>query len=524
MKLHREIFRRNQARINQSVLDYTPAFRQYEREYARAVASYQRRARFAELDKAIARSQILYVGDYHTLPQAQETVVDLLYRLPKQRPATLALEFVQGRHQKVLDAYMADEISETDFLEGINHQMHWVFGGWESFRRLFEVAKERGYRVVGIDSLGKGATGSSLAARDGYAARRIARSFKKHPEHLHVVFVGELHVAPQHLPAAVERELHASGIAPRKVILYQNSEEIYWQLEQRGIEHETELVRIDRDQYCSMNTPPIVCQQSFLNWLDSEEEGAALDAPEENFKHYADLIASFFELDIGDALDEVELTSVVDLSFLERLRRRGDFSAADMELIEQQIVRSESLYIPRARMVYLGNLSVNHASEEATHFLRHVCSGSEEPELLVDAFYARALEEAVGFLGSKLINHKRKCAHLPYFERTARSRSASAQEKTLARLVVKHARMEEGKRVRGMLELYDSDPDMFNALTHVLGYRLGDKLYYGLVRGQLAKSEIRELFFDSFAEEGAALSTYLYLTARTFGVRIPDNL
>ena len=57
---------------------------------------------------------------------------------------------------------------------------------------------------------------------------------------------------------------------------------------------------------------------------------------------------------------------------------------------------------------------MNHASEEATHFLRHVVSGCQEPLNLVDAFYARALEEAVGFLGSKMLNHKRKCPHVHF--------------------------------------------------------------------------------------------------------------
>lgn len=524
VRLHRQIFRRNQARINDSVYGYTPTFRRYEREYMQAVSSYQRRVDVPALDHALRSAEVVYVGDYHTLPQAQKTFLRLLKRLPAERPVVVALEFVRGRHQKTVDAFMADQISESAFLRGIQHESHWVFGGWESFRPVFELAKERSHLVLGIDSMGRGGAGASLHERDRYAARRIARTARDHPDHIIMVLIGELHTAPAHLPQAVDERLGKLDLTRKRLIVYQNCEEVYWRLQRRGLEHDTEVVRVAKDQYCLMNTPPIVCQQSFLNWLDIDEEGPQLEAPEQNFKEYTRIIANFFDLEIGEGVDEVELATVVDLSFLQRLQRRGDFSAQDMRQIKRQVLRSESYYIPRAKMVYLGNLSVNHASEEATHFLRHVCSGSIEPRLLVDAFYARIIEEAIGFLGSKLINHKRKCAHLQHFERLARSRSAGPEEKRLARLVLRHTRLESGKRVRGMAEVYECEVDLFNALTHVLGYRLGDKLYYGLVQGEITKVEIRELFLDSLEEDGAALTTYLYLLSRTATVRIPERM
>ena len=184
---------------------------------------------------------------------------------------------------------------------------------------------------------------------------------------------------------------------------------------------------------------------------------------------------------------------------------------------------SESYYIPRAKMVYLGNLSVNHASEEATHFLRHISGRhASEPKLLIDAFYARCLEEALGFLGSKVINHKRTCPSPQFFERSLRSRTSTAREKELASLVLKHTRMEEGKPARGMAEVYECDVDMFNAVTHVIGYRIGNKLYYALLDGHIDKEEIREMFFDSFEEEGSALASFLYVNTRLLDVNVPE--
>ena len=64
---------------------------------------------------------------------------------------------------------------------------------------------------------------------------------------------------------------------------------------------------------------------------------------------------------------------------------------------------------------------------------------------------------------------------------------------------------------------------MFNAVTHALGYRLGDKLYYALIGGEIQKTEIRELFFDSLDGDGDALASYLYWAARTRDVVLPER-
>ncbi len=527
VQLHRRIFRRNRKVINSAVAGYTDEFRRYEAVYARGVRGYLKRVRFEHLDAAIERARIIYVGDYHTLKQAQRSYLRLLRRLPADTKVVLALEFVQGRHQPAIDQYLSapqdDPVAEALFLKAIDHHRHWIFGGWEHFKPLFDFARQHGHHIIGIDMVGGGRT--SLYRRDRYAAKRIVQALRKHPEHTFMVLIGELHVAPSHLPKMVDT-LYAQSpqhdLSPKHVIVYQNCEEIYWQLVARRREHDTELVQISPGRYCIMNTPPIVCQQSFLSWLNNDGEG--LEAPEANFREQVQLITAFFGLDIGQAVDDIEIATVVDLSFLERLKRRGDFSKNDMRHIHRQILASESYYIPRARTVYLGNLSVNHAAEEATHFIRNTLTASHEPRLLVDAFYWRVLEEAVGFLGSKVVNHKRKAPSLSLFRRIARSSRRSTSEKKTARLLLKHERMHGGGRVHNADSIYSCDATTFNALTHALGYLLGERIYYGLVRGQLNRDSVRQLFTDPFDGEGDALLTYLFWSHETQEVILPERL
>ena len=505
------MYKRNRARINASSVGYTPTFRAYERAHERAVKRYQRRATFEELDKKLAAADLIYVGDYHTLKQARRGFVRLLRRIPDDRPLIVALEVMEGRQQKHVDAWVRGELSDERLEALAEGWMKEAGGGWPPFKQIFELAKERKARILLINQKAKGRAGTSLKARDQYAAERIASALADTPNARVVTLIGELHVSPQHLPKDVKSALKDKR---KDLVIYQSAHEIYWQLAEKGLEQEVELVRVALDAYALLGTTPIIAQQSFLNWVDVDPE-EDLESPEETFKEYARVIASFFGIPLGSALDEVEITTVVNLSFLDRLRRRGDFSASDMRRIKQQILNSESYFIPRAKMVYLGKLSINHAAEEATHYIRYICTGTLEPAALVDAFYARCMEEAIGFLGSKLLNHRRKA---PTIERLRRD------NRPLARAVALHAKLEAGERVRNVRVLYESDIETFNAVTHVIGYRLGERLYYGLVEGAVTKEAIRDLFYERFEEEGAAITTFFYLVAQTRAVKVPERL
>lgn len=523
IRIHREIFRRNQQQIGASVFGHTREFLRYQETYDDAVRHYQQPSSLEELDSQLAQTNFVYFGDYHTLPQAQRSYLRMLRRLPPDRPVTLALEFVPGKFQLAINQFLAKRISEAQFLDAIGYEANNMFGTWDVYSEIFSLARHRGYRVIGIDTLRKGGVSGSLARRDTYAARRIAKEHKAHPDRLIAVFIGEMHVAPVHLPLAVLNQLEKMPAQGSGLVIYQNAHEVYWALQERGLEHDTLVAQVSQHEYCIINTPPIVCQQSFLNWLEADDVTQPIDAVEDNFRNYVSVLEKIFNLDVGDALAHLEIATIADLSFLRRLQRRGDFSNDEMLQIKKQILNSESYYIPRAGMVYLGNLSINHASEEATHFIRHVTSGCREPLNLVDAFYARALEEAVGFLGSKMLNHKRKCPHIPFFLRRRRSRTASADERAVARAVVMQDKMLRGEKVRGMQQVYESGPDLFNKITHIIGYQLGDKLFYALMAGSIQKNHVRELFFEHFEEEGTALTTFLHWVLQVPDIRIPER-
>src|SRR5262249_45657589 len=325
---------------------------------------------------------------------------------------------------------------------------------------------------------------------------------------------GQLHVAPPHLPAAV-------GGPRRALTVYQNCERIWWELQRDGRELEVEACLIRPGEWCLINTPPTVVQQS---WLDGTGGGGQpLDSGllEARFRMLARTVARFLGLEtpqLRSALDQVAVYTAGDLSFLDRVAA----SPRERRQIEKQILSREGYYIPRAGIADLATLPVNHAAEEAAHFVRHVVSGAsaDDARELPDAFYARALEEAYAFFGSKIVNPRRKCPHEPEFERLARAGDAFTRQ--VARLVLAHRAAERG-RVRPNGAAHTSG-DLFNAVTHSLGYMPGGRLYYALATGALLKREVRDLFLDPLSDTGAAFITYLELSRRLSEVRIPPRV
>ena len=518
-RLQRRLWERQKKLISASVHGGSASFRAYEARYLKATRGYLREARYSDLLDAIAQADLVYVGDYHTLKQSQRSFLKMVQRRWPRRPLLLALEFVQGRHQAALDDFLAGRVAEGRFLEHIEYRRHAVFDTWDNFRPILAEARKHRLPVVAIDLLGTART--TLPERDAYAARRIAQALARAPGAQLLALAGQLHVAPAHLPAAVAREL---SVKPISLSVYQNCEAIWWALQREGRELEVEACVVRPGEWCLINTPPVVVQQSFLDWIEGGAAPLESSHPETRFRELAMLVARFLRLDgkeLRTALEHVSVYTAGDLSFLGRLRGRG-FSPREIQQITRQILSRESYYIPRAKIAYLANLSVNHAAEEATHFLRHVVSGAGEEERgLVDAFYARALEEAYAFCGSKIVNPRRKCPHAPEFERLARGTDPFTRQ--VARFVLGHLRIERGEQSRGSLRsLYRSrGSDLFNAVTHSLGYMLGERLYYALATGRMLKSEVRELFLDPLDHEGDAFLTYLDLSRRLADVRIP---
>lgn len=528
LAIQKRLWRWNRKLIAHSILVREPGFGRYEKAYRLAVRNFERVADHDEMLSAIMGADIIYVGDYHTCNQSQRSFLRIIKAIIKDdNNFIIGLELLHRRYQSILDAYLGGKISEDTFLRRIRFKEHWIFDLWENFKPVFDFCIYHRIPMFALDAAPKGA---DVRRRDAATALLIAKIVQQHPDRRLFVFIGDLHIAPPHLPQDVEHETKRLGLVKKNLILYQNSEPIYWKLAKEGRDDHVEVVQMKDGNFCRMHTPPVVCQRSYLNWLEHEEGEIDYADAKASFLELVDRICDFLEIRLGQMRDEVEVFTCGDLSFLKRLEEKGIFSRREIRIIKRQILASESYYIAKAKFVYLANLSINHAAEEAAHFIKSVSSGIENPRPVIDAFYANILHEALGFFGSKLINHKRKCYHekdfrglMAYFE-AGRIPAERRLEYETAHLVLEYLRLERRGRQMGETHFFRTRMDLFLSLTHALGYMLGDRLYYGLMGQVISKAGVRRLFTDPWLEDGRPVEVYMELADQLKKVKIPKRM
>lgn len=528
LQLQKKIFAQNNVFIRSQALVRERGFDRYERQYRRRVSRYESVSSQEELVEAIRKSDIIYVGDYHTNDQSQRTLLRLLKLIVGEvKEFGLGLELVRSRHQKFLDLYLADKMQESDFLQKIKFQEYWYFDLWPNFRPIFEFAQFHKIPIFAVEKfLSSQAT---LTQRDRQNGQLIASLVEQFSERKLVVFFGDLHVAPSHLPQEVSSSLKKKGIIKNELMIYQNSESIYWKLAEEEQEDKVEIVRLSPKEFCIINTPPIVWQQSYLNWLEHEEGAIDYGDAKHSFLELLRQISGFLEILLRKNYEEVEVFTCGDLSFLKWLADDGSFSKLEIKRIKKQILSSQSYCIPQKKYVYLANISLNHAGEEASHYLKYLCAGIEEERDPVDAFYANILHEALGFFGSKIINHKRKCFHekeyagLVQYLNTSRVRGRRT-ELEMAMLILKHRDLDKKGIAIPSKRYFKKRHDLFFGVTHGLGYMLGDKFYYALISGKISKEEIRDLFCDPMKGKNIPFELYKKWLRKVRGVKVPKRV
>jgi len=521
LRLQRGVQRRLQAQVRAHTGGHTPALERYYREYLRDVRRSQSPSTYGELHQAMLESDLVLVGDYHTLRQSQEVALGLLERAAiEPRPLTLALEMVRAEHQVHLDAFLAGTLDESAFLESVDYRQTWNFE-WGNYRPLFEAARRAGIRVVGVNH-----TAGTLRERDARIAETLVDLVRAAPEHRILVLIGDLHLASNHLPAELDRQF--AGAAPRRLLVYQNSDALYWDLAQRGSETDTQVLRLGRDRFCVLEVPPHVKLQSYLGWEQAQErwtEDGAWDGESSGpscaaiLQHLAAQLAAFIGVAPVDA--HVEVFGQLDEAFFDALAAAEVGPELRREL-QLHAFSNRSVWVPELNAVYLPYFSINHAAEEAAHVLQSRTGGFTP--VVGDAyedFYARALWACVGYAASKIVNPRRRVTsedELRAFSQAANRRLHEPElafRKLVARFVLQHREFERAERGgrRGRLkQIYEQDLEVTLEICWMLGALAGERVAAALRRGHMTPDDLRALIT---APRGAHPSrTYFDLVAR----------
>ncbi len=263
------LFAHQQRLIDRAVGGATPAFRRYEAAYRAATAKAGGPITRTEVERELRRADVTYVGDYHTLREAQAEFLALATTAAASpRPLVLAVEFLELSHQPALDAFLAGRLSLATLAKRCGYRPGAPFDLFDRFAPILTFAKRRRLPVLAIDSRPGGTR--SLQRRDALAADRIAGALVQPGRPRVLVLMGQYHVAPCHLPAAVaERAPH------RPLVVYQNPEGPYWARPHPHGRAQVDALRLSRTEVALFSSSPLNAQRTFLDYAQPAGDAEA---------------------------------------------------------------------------------------------------------------------------------------------------------------------------------------------------------------------------------------------------------
>jgi hypothetical protein len=283
----------------------------------------------------------------------------------------------------------------------------------------------------------------------------------------------------------------------------QNVDPLYWQATEAQQER-VDAVRVSEDVVCVFNSTPLEKYESYRLCLSRwNQEGEQPPDIGPTIYNLIDSLVCFLDVNryapqngtqpkfLVDVLPEVH--SGASHGRLRRLLLRVTGEPDRVEALLRKIEAEGTIYLPAINAFYISEFQMTCAAEEASRFLHHACRGlplrrnshAEIPGAATavpeDRFYARTLEHALAYFGSRVLYPARRAIG----DQEASEFSTASCEKL-------------------MHDAVRSDRDKFDSIGRKLGYTLGSQLYDAYLRGSISRSTLRHLFVAHIEESGKA--------------------
>jgi len=404
-------------------LEYLQYIPEELKEYQKGTAAYKRKdfsiVELKDLFEAIENSQLIFLGDFHTFDQSSKNLERLLKTFfTSKKEITLGVEFVHIKHQQFIDNYLANNITEREFLESINYRESWRFP-WIHYKVFFELARENKFNIVALNSDGP------LTQRDFEAAQVINKSIIKNPAHHFFVLFGELHILPDKLPK-ITNELSKNQL--KQVIIHQNLEEVYWRIYEGNEKKASEsvIVKFSDQEFSLQNSPPWIKYESMIYWYENLCDDPEFDLHDyiietglksfngniyENFLFLCQQLNETLEINLHQS--ELEDFNIYDHRSLETTLNKINTSSLSEEFklfYESLIHQGELFNIPGSNTYYCSSYSINRISILAGfHIYNLIQNLSSLPETNEKKLSYFTYMNFIGYFSSKVFNPFRKC-------------------------------------------------------------------------------------------------------------------
>jgi hypothetical protein len=525
------------------------AGRKYIRDFRDAYRSYEKVLSSADVQREIAKSDVVLVGDYHALPNSQRYLASFLQQAHlHRRPVVLGVETIFSRDQHILDEWQHGEIDEAELRQRIRFELDWGYD-WHPFYELLSAAREHGVSIFGLDCMPREDL-RKIGARDRHASDKIAEIRRGHPNSLMLVLFGESHLAPQHLPALLRQHLPEK----RLLTVLLNVDALYWNAAGEADDH-VEAVEVRDDVLCVFNATPLEKYENYRLCLDrwGRNDHSTPDLGPTLY-NLIDGMVRFLGINrysphnttqprlLVDSMPEVYSRSSDAL--LRRLLSRKGFTTEDRRSLLRQVRDRGSVYLAPINAVYVRQFHMTSSAEDATRFLHHACRGlpnrcngrSVVPSSTTekdqqangeDAFFIALLEHALAFFGSRILYPARPALRDSDLAALLDVTREDLEQETALPFADALEAFEFIKRHReeyfyssrrrseeSRLQLPAFTGPKYEFVLQRIGYLAGTDLYDAYIDGRLNTGALRKLFLTHIERPGVAAETYLQLRSR----------
>jgi hypothetical protein len=441
-------------------------------------------------------------------------LIDDLFQKKKQ--IIIATDIFFTFDQQYLEKYFSDEISEDELLNLTGYKKNWGYP-WDNYMLIFKSLKIMGVKCFSLDTIPRN-NYKFLKRRDANLGWKIANIIKNYPDYIFIFFTGEARLATQHILYEINRELNQHDFIPLRI--FQNLD-ITYKIYEGNLE---KFYLLDHHTFSVISASKTEKYRSFKmikkKWDENIEDDERLDLQNTIFN----LIDSFLKFLKIDPYN-YHIYSSNELSpFL--IDNYPLVVKAEQKISSQNI---GSLFDPMENKIYISSFDLIHGGEEIAHFVNSALKGElyRTPILInvFDQFYLKTIEEALGFLGSKILAPERSFNSLVNIGKydfnaihpiISNFNYKDADIKNAVIFLKEHHFFEKA------VEKYDSIPRIIEdhitkeskltpLLFHDLGYRLGEKLYEDYKRKRITKRYIKRLFMKDFPDVGSSFETYIKL-------------
>lgn len=461
--------------------------------------------------QAIARAQVVFLADFHALKQSQRSQLRILRELESSADSLiLGVEFIDAAYQRELDLYLSGDLSEKEFLQRIYWTQNWGFD-WDHYKPLLQWAVKHNVYVRALNRSFAVRSQRSLRERDRFSGEIVADLVTQFPLHKIVVIYGDLHLAPEHLP----REIQKNVASPLKFcFVYQNSEDLYFKMLKQ--KRDEDVLKLGPHSYCLMSVTPWVKWQNYLLYL---EHSADTFFEDEEDSDYTDHVAHFVrfiaqELEMPCALDELVVYSARDEIFWDKISE--SYSEKETRKIRRWVSEEKSFYLPDLPAAFLVRPTVNHASSLAMRFLLSQCRERAGASGYT-GFLEQVFIEAWVYFGTKIVNPKRKTDTLADLQHSLNARSSGDKGAAVLKLCLAQ-RMFEMLYCQGVYKQPPRIPrsaEVVNEAAKKMGGIVGEKIYILYGKQGMTRLDIKNLLTRPFDFE-----VYMDLMKRLDGVNL----